>query len=569
MTDTIPIWRNQLGRERQAAFDAGWQRAVDEGWDSYVRNYNDAVALAEGCYFDRSAADHVITFIEKFLCLTKGRASAGQPFVLMPWQRDVVERAYGWKRADGRRRFRKVYIEIPKKNGKSKLLAAIALYMLMMDGEQTPEVYGAAVDRQQARLIFDEAARMADKSPSLRKRLRHLSATGRLLYPANEGVYRVLSADIQQHEGLDISCSIVDELHVHKKRTLWDTLVYGGKAREQPMLWVITTAGEYDETSIGWEQHSYGERVIEGAIEDVEYLAIIYAASKDDDWTDPAVWYKANPALGVVLEEEDMAADCREAQNEPRKQATFLRYRLNIWVQATESWMDIAEWKACIGDYRAHDLKGKPCWGGLDLSSSDDLTAFALMFPPGQGEDKYRLLSWHWIPRDKLSEKSRLNNATYDDWYRNGWLSLTDGNVIDLKFIRQSIVNLGKEYDIRGISYDRFFMATEIAQNLQDEDGFLIEPHGMGYVSMNPTMVEMERLILGRRIEHDGNPLFLWEMANVVAQVDPAGNMKPDKSERRRKIDGPVAALMALTGAMQMDICKRSILDDPAFSVWA
>jgi len=567
MSDNIHTWRTQLDKSRRAAFDKGYKRAKADKWSQYVRNYNDVAAIADGCRFDADAAAHVTNFIETFLCLTKG-AAAGKPFILMPWQRDAVERAFGWKRSNGNRRFRKIYIEIPKKNGKSELLAAIALYMLCMDGEETPEVYGAAVDRQQARLVFDEAARMAAASPQLRKRLRHLPSTGRLVYPAKNGLYRVLSADVAQHEGLDISCALVDELHVHKKRDLWDTLLFGGVARVEPLLFVITTAGEYDESSIGWEQHSYGTRVIEGVIEDIEYLAIIYAANKDDDWTDPAVWRRANPALGTVLREEDMAAACREAENEPRKLSAFLRYRLNIWVQATEAWMDIDQWKSCVGDYDDTDMEGKACWGGLDLSSSDDLTAFALIFPASEAEGKYRLLSWHWIPRDRLVEKSRQNNATYEDWYRNGWLNLTEGDVIDLKAIRAAIGQLGKRFDIRGICYDRLFMATEIAQNLQDEDGFEVVAHGMGYLSMNPSMVEMERLVLGRRIEHDGNPLFLWEMANVVAKIDPAGNVKPDKSERRRKIDGPVAALMALTGALKMDIHKRSVLDDPAFSVW-
>lgn len=541
-------WVSRLTQSQRERWELGYAAALAEGWADRISGFNDVLAVAEGCYFSEDAAQHVCEFFQRFLSLSKSRWK-GQAFELIPWQRDLLETAFGWIRDDGTRRFRIVYVEIPKKNGKSGLASGLALYMLTADGENTPEVYGAAIDRDQAGIVYDEAARMVRSSPRLASLLQVRDSVKRIRYPGKDGIYRVLSADVKKHEGLDISAAIVDELHAHKNRTLWDTLRYGGAARAQPLFFVITTAGEYDPTSIGWEQHEYAMRVRDGVYEDWEYLPVIYAADENDDWTAPETWRKANPSIGYTIKEADFAAQVREALNSPTKQAQFKRYRLNIWVQTEDAYFNILEWQKCGEQFTLDDMEGRECYGGMDLSSKDDLTAFWLAFPPVDGDEFYRLMGWFWLPRAGIVEKARRQGVPYDAWAMNNYIELTEGNVIDLRWIRKRIVEVSHRVSLQELCFDPY-RATEIVQALKDEDGINVIEHRTGTLSMSPCMNEMQRLILTNEIRHTNNPCMTWQISNVVAHTDTSGNVKPDRKNTKKKIDGPVAAMMGLGRAV-------------------
>ncbi len=542
-SEQIAGWRKRLKPALRKVFDAGMRQARLEGWASRVVDYQDAFAVAHGCWFSAEDADFAVDFFG-LLKHSKGKWR-GKPFELLEWQREIIERLFGWKDMEGWRRYQTAYIEVAKKNGKSTLAAGIELLLLVGDGEGAPEVYCAAVDTKQAAIVYNEAARMVKGSPELREVLTITRSTKTITYEDEDGVLQVLSADVESHEGLNISGAVIDELHVHKRRTLVDTLRYGGASRDQPLFVIITTAGEYDETSIGWEYHEYARQVAEGTIEDPAFLSAIFAAAKDDDIEDPKTWAKANPSLGQTLKVSEFQKAVREALNAPSKLPAFRRYRLNVWVQAAEGWVNMDAWARCRGDFDLEALAGRPCWGGLDLSSTQDTTAFALNFPPLESEEDqvHRALVWFWLPRERIEEATREHRAPYGLWFQDGWLEGTEGNVIDYRVVRARINEIGAHVEVKEICYDPYW-ATEIVQNLQD-DGFEMLEHRGGDVSMNPPMVTMEKSILSGRIRHNGNPVLNWQMGNLVARYGATGLMKPDKSVRRRKIDGPVALIMA------------------------
>jgi phage terminase large subunit-like protein len=383
-------------------------------------------------------------FFRRFLRHSKGKGFAGKPFELLPWQWDqVIRPLFGWRRKDGTRRFRKAYIEIPKKNGKSTLCAGLALYLLTKDGEPGAEVYSAAADRDQASIVFNEAANMVDASPALAPRCDVGKAAKRIVYPSTRSIYRALSADVPTKEGLNIHGLIFDELHAQKTWDLWNTLKYGGIAREQWLRIAITTAG-YDKASICWQQHDYAEQVLSGRVEDDEFFAYIAAADPDDDWKSPETWKKANPSYGVTIPADSFAADCKEAQQSPLVENTFKRYRLNIWTEQEVRWLQMDKWDACRGTVDLDSLVGQECFGGLDLSSTTDLSAFVLYFPESRA-----VLPFFWLPADSLHWRAKQSKVRVEPWTPQH-IELTPGNVIDYDVIRKRINGLSATYDIKG-----------------------------------------------------------------------------------------------------------------------
>jgi phage terminase large subunit-like protein len=378
--------------------------AKREGWSEWIRSPRDEKAVLEGCRFDIRAAERVRTFFTKFLRHSKGQW-AGQPFALLDWQwREVVAPLFGWKRADGTRRYRRAYIEVPKKNGKSALFSGLSLYLLAADGEPGAEVYSAAVDRDQASIVFNEAANMVEVSPQLSSRLNVVRSMKRIVMPRSRSFYKALSADVPAKEGLNAHAVLIDELHAQKTRLLWDTLRYTGAARRQPLHLSITTAG-FDHHSICWEQHDYAEKVLDGTIEDSSFLPFIAAAGAEDDWTSPEVWRKANPSFAVTINPEQFAEDCREAQESPAKENSFRRYRLNQWTEQEVRWLNMEKWDACATPLG--DLGRRPCYAGLDLSSTTDITALVLVFP---NEDRYDVLPLFWVRAPEVSRQAPRRN---------------------------------------------------------------------------------------------------------------------------------------------------------------
>ena len=512
-----------------------------------LKNYKPTKFMAEGSHYDKAQADYVVAFIE-CLCHTKGRW-AGKPFYLMPWQEQIVRDIFGTLKADGHRQFTTAYIEIPKKNGKSELAAAIALYLLFGDGEASPEVYGAAADRAQASIVMDVAATMTKMTPALSKRSKILTANKRIICNTNNGFYQVLSAEVGTKHGLNVSGLVLDEVHAQPNRKLYDVLTKGsGDAREQPLYFLITTAGN-DQNSICWELHEKARDILEGRKVDPTFLPIIYGADPSEDWTDPEVWKKANPSLGETITMDKVVAACESAKQNPGEENTFRQLRLNQWVKQSIRWMPMEKWDACAFPIDEDELEGRVCYGGLDLSSTTDITAFVLVFPPRDEEDKYIILPYFWVPEDTLDLRVRRDHVPYDVWKKQGRLETTEGNVIHYGYIEKFIQRLGEKYNIREIAFDRWG-AVQMVQNLEGI-GFTVVPFGQGFKDMSPPTKELMKLVLEKRIAHGGHPVLRWMMDNIYIRTDPAGNIKADKEKSTEKIDGAVATIMALDRAIR------------------
>lgn len=432
---------------------------------------------------------------------------------------------------------------IPTHN--STLSAGLALYFLFADGEPGAEVYCAAADRDQAHIVFDEARAMVEASKALSQYSQVFKRS--IVIPRTRSTYRVLSADAYTKHGLNAHGIVFDELHAQPNRELWDVLNTSTGARRQPMMVMITTAGVYDPESICWEQHEYARQVLDGTIDDPSFFAYIAAADDDDDWADPVVWAKANPGLGVTIKLDYLETESRRAQASPAYQNTFRRLHLNQWTAQEERWLDLAAWNACARP--RPDLAGRTCFGGLDLASTTDIAAFVLCFAPEDAGEPYWLLPHFWIPSDSLVERVRRDRVPYDAWLRDGLVTATPGNVIDYYYIEQTIRQLALEYDIQEIAFDRWG-ATALYQRMEEARQTMVQ-FGQGFASMSPPMKEFLKLVLSQGVAHDGNPVLRWMADNVVARMDPAGNIKPDKARSRNKIDGIVASIMALDRALR------------------
>lgn len=503
--------------------------------------------VEDAYYFDERSATIAVSFCENLLTHTRGEW-ARQPFVLHNWQKTIIRDLFGWKRkSDGMRRYSMAYIEIPRKNGKSTLSAAIALLLLFADNEPGAEVYSVAADRDQASIVFDEAKRMVEASTALSKRAQIFKRSIVLKNSTNS--YKVLSADAPTKHGLNASGVIFDELHAQPNRDLWDVLKTSTGARRQPLIVALTTAG-YDRESICWEQHEYARQVKSGVIEDPSFYPVIYCAEEQDDWSDEAVWAKANPNFGISVKADYLRTEYRRASMTPAYQNTFRRLHLNQWTQQDSRWLDLTAWDKCGQPFDLKLLEGAECYGGLDLASSSDLAAFTLVFPAEIGEqERYIWLPYFWVPQDNLVERSRKDRVPYDAWARDGLITATPGNVIDYERILHDIEELGQRFDIREIAFDRWG-AVQISQQLAG-DGFTMIGFGQGFQSMSTPTRELLRITLDGKLCHGGNAVLRWMADNLIVTQDPAGNIKPNKSKSREKIDGIVAGIMGLDRAMR------------------
>jgi len=495
-----------------------------------------------GFWFDEKAAQRVVAFIEGFLRHSKG-VWAGERFTLQPWQQAIMRELFGWKRADGTRRYRSAYIEIPRKNGKSALCSAIALYLLLADGEAGAEVYSAAADRDQAGIVYEVAKQMVQDSPALSRRVRIFKRS--MVVQSTHSSYKVLSAEAYSKHGLNASAVIFDELHAQPNRELFDVLQTSMGARSQPLL-VNDHHGGLDRNSICWEQHALSTSVIADPMVAPTHFGFIAAAGESDDWTSPGTWAKANPGLGVTLTNDYLAEQCNRALQTPGYQNTFQRLHLNIWTQQDVRWLDMRLWDLC--QVEAPDLSGRVCYGGLDLANTHDLAALALVFPPIEEGEPWHVRVWHWIPTADMQARIRRDRVPYDVWQREGWIEATPGDVIDFERIIERIVELRGLYDIAEIAFDRWG-ARQIRQQLEDQ-GFVMVDFGQGFVSMAHPTSALARMVASRELGHDGNPVLRWAADNLVVQQDAAGNVKPAKNKSREKIDGLVAAIMGLERAL-------------------
>ena len=511
--------------------------------------------------FSEEQADRAVRFIES-LTHTKGKW-AGVPFKLLDWQRDgIVRPLFGSVREDGTRQYRKAFVEIPRKNGKSELAAAIALKLLFSDREPGAQIYGAAADRDQASLVFNVAASMVRKSPALSKVAKVVDSQKRIIFPKQESFYRAIPADAGGSHGFDAHAVIFDEIHTQPNRELWDVLSTSTGARTQPLIFGITTAG-YDRNSICYELYDYAKKVLNGVIEDPSFFAYVREAPENADWRDEKVWAMCNPALGEFRNIEEMREFAREAEQIPAKQNTFRRLYLNQWTAQSERWLDLAAWDASAGvQIDPLSLKGRRCYAGLDLASTTDVAALVLVFPPQEEDGAYIVLPYFWIPGDNVLDREKRDRVPYREWVRQGLIEATEGNVIDYVGIKRVLSELRTLYNIREIAFDRWG-ATQLAQELHDA-GVTVVPFGQGFASMSPPTKELMALVMSKRLRHGGHPVLRWMADNMVVRQDPAGNLKPDKQKSTQKIDGMVALVMALDRATRH---KTSIYESRGLSV--
>lgn len=518
-----------------------------------------------GIFFDHQSAELAIEFFS-YLKHSKGNKWAGKVFELEPWQEFIIWNIFGWKRkSDGLRRFRTIYLEVPRKNGKSTLVSAIGLVMFFADGEAGAEVYTAATKRDQALITHSEASRMVQSSPHLKSRINVYR--NNLSVPATNSKFEPLGADADTMDGLNVHCAILDEVHAHKTRAIWDVLETATGARQQPLIIAITTAG-FDRQSICWEQHEYVEKLLSRNAQDDSYFGIIYTLDDGDDWKDPKVWAKANPNLGVSVFEDDLERKVRKAKEMPLAQNNFLRKHLDVWTQQNVRWIDHDLWaknfKYKIDEER---LKGKLCYGGLDLAAVDDLAAWILIFPQidEAGDEWIDVVARFWASRARLFDRSNKYRDSYQAWERQGYLITTDRDAIEYEDIKAVVLNDAKKFALDSVNVDRLFQGYQLSMELEQE-GMKIAGMGMGYLSMAGPVNEFDKMLLKKQINHGNNPILAWMADNIEVSQDPAGNRKPNKATSQGKIDGIVGILLALDRKMRLQT-KRSKYEEKGMAV--
>lgn len=513
---------------------------------------------ATGHHFDNAAADRAERFFES-LTHVEGRL-AGQPFELAKWQRTVVRDLVGWRREDGTRQYRIAYVEVPRKNGKTTWAAGWALYLLGQDevgydrfGEPIHEagaqVYSCAGDRDQAGICYRIATRMVEQSEELTETFRCQPGYKQILHDALSGVYKVLSSDARLKHGYNPSGIIFDELHVQPNRELWDVMHTGRGARQQPLTVAITTAG-HDRSSICWDYHCRAKSVLAGDLTDSTFYPVLFGADEDDDWTSPETWRKANPNLNVSVPESYLAEECERAQGDTAVENTFRNLYLNQWTEQAVRWLPMAAWDECTHGTDASDLVGRECYGGLDLSLSRDLSAFVLCFPL---DELYAFRCWFWSPKDSRTKRDEQDKRQINNYGKKGLVTLTEGDTQDHRRITREIAELAVVYDIRQINADPN-RSQMVMQELQDVHGLHVEKFQQTKPNYTQWCEQFKGLVTARQMEHFEDPVLRWNAGNVsLTPPDPQGLVMPNKGASASKIDGIVAAIMALAGAMRSE----------------
>lgn len=488
-------------------------------------------------------ADNLCAFIER-LPHVKGPL-AGELITLEPWQVFILSTVFGWVKMDGKRRFRRSYIEVPRGNAKSTLSSAVALYMLAADGEGGAEVYSLATTRDQARIVFGDAQTMARRSTGFRSRFSVNVGAHNMHVLATGSKFEALSAEGSTLDGLNIHFGCVDELHAHKTRTVYDVVETGTGKRDNSLLWVITTAGS-NRAGICYEVRTFVIKLLDGVIEDHSQFGIIYGLDDGDAWdTEPAL-IKANPNWGISVRPEVLMPLQAKAMQLPSAINNFKTKHLNEWVNADTAWMDMRAWDACADATLDLDaFEGQPCWIGLDLASKTDIAALVQVFPHPEISDAYAVFGRYYLPEDTVGA---AGNSQYPGWMRTGRLTVTPGNVIDFGWIEADLLQMASRFGIQAVAFDPF-QATQLSTRMLAE--------GLPMVEVRPTvlnfsepMKSLEALVLQKKLIHDGDPVMGWMASNVVAHLDAKDNIYPRKERPENKIDGIVALIMGLSRAI-------------------
>jgi phage terminase large subunit-like protein len=524
--------------------------------------------------FSWKTGNRVVQFFESYLRFHKGEW-AGQKFKLQKWQRFVIRTAFGWLRQDGTRRFRTLFEEIARKNGKSEKAAGLALYMLAGDNEAGAEVYSSATKKDQAKLVWNVAAKMVRKSPEL---ARFLSvSTNSIVCDRLGSTYQPLGADSKTQDGLNPHGNVVDELHAHKTRDLWDVLDSGMGARRQPMTIAITTAGRYNPESIGYQQHDYASQVLKAEIPDETFFAFIACPDEEDlkgaeKFSDVAL-QKANPNWGVSAKLSYLRGQARKAQMQRGFLPEYESKHINVWSREAKRWLQMDRWALCepepqlgvdqraLAAARELELKGKLCRGGLDLSTKLDLTSLVLEFPT-EG-DEVTLVCRFWLPEARVADAAAKGQRHYESWQREGWLTVTEGDVVDYAFVRKEIKELAAMYDLKEIGFDPH-KAQQLVTELRSQDGIEMVEVRQGFLTMGSPSDDLEAKVVQKVVRHMNNPILRWCASNCIVSRDAAGNIKPDKATSQGKIDGITAWVMA-RGRNMVNVDKRSVYEDRGF----
>jgi phage terminase large subunit-like protein len=538
-----------------------------------IPGYDPIATAGEGQWFDARIADAAIAFFHEQLTFIEGD-KGGEPFNLERWQQAWIGCLFGWRQwtidTMGRkrdvRRYREGFVFVPRKNGKTPLLAGIVNYVCLCDDEPGAQVYSAAAEKDQASLVYRHAKGQLLNNPDLARGVKVYNTFRSIEYHETGAVFKVLSADADTKHGSNIHMVAIDELHAHPTRDLTDVLVTATGSRLQPLIIYITTSDYERPGSICNEKYDYACKVRDQVISDPACLPVIFEASVDDDWTSEAVWAKANPNLGVSVRLDYLQRECKKAQEVPGYENTFKRLHLNIRTQTDVRWLSLESWDAC------HDgkepvtvatledrLKGRLCFGGMDLSTKTDVTAWVLVFPPTPDDPVYRILPRFFVPGENAIARDRRDRVPYTTWMRHGFVTFTSGNVVDYDVVKQRIADDARLFDLREIAYDPW-NATQIALQLGDAGAAMVE-FGQGYKSMSEPTKEFEKLVLSRLMGHGANPVLRWMVSNASIEIDPAGNVKPSKKKSTERIDGVVALVMALGRAMVSD-GGRSVYED-------
>jgi phage terminase large subunit-like protein len=507
-------------------------------WDCWVNPKRDRTPKAE--------ADRAVAFISS-LTFSRG-PDARKPFRLRPWQEKIIRQIFGTLGPDGFRQYRTVFITCPRKSGKTELCAAVTIYLLMGDGEQGGELYGAASDLDQAALLFNTVAQMIRHDPELAARLEVIPSRKRIIHHASGSVYRAIPADAPSAHGFNASGIVADELHAWPNRELWDVLQTSTGARLSPLVVAITTAGS-DPHSVCAEVHRYAVAVRDGLVPDASFLPVIFAAPEDADWRDEAVWRACNPALGDFRSLEEMRVACRQAQEIPGREAAFKRLYLNMWTTAAEArWLPMDKWDLCAGPVDPAALRGQPVIVGLDLSTTTDLSAMVLLFPPDEA-GIVEVLVEYWCPGDYLELRQRRDRVPYVVWAQEGHLHVTRGNVVDYTAIEKRLHDLVAVdgYDVIEVAVDPW-NAKGLLTKLQGDGVPAVEvPQTMA--NLSGASKELERLILSGQIRHTGHPILRWNVSNCVVDTDANDNRRPSKKRSAERIDGVSALVTAIARA--------------------
>jgi phage terminase large subunit-like protein len=529
----------------------GWvQRACQRQLDDLARfkgkaspyRFNPKLVGQDGRSFH--PADNLCVFIER-LPHVKGPLS-GEPIALEPWQAFILTTVFGWVREDGKRRFRRSYIEVPRGNAKSTLSSAVALYMLAADREGGAEVYSLATTRDQARIVFGDAQTMARRSVGFRQRFGVEVGAHNLHVLATGSKFEALSAEGSTLDGLNIHFGCIDELHAHKTRTVYDVVETGTGKRDNSLLWVITTAGS-NRSGICYEVRTFVTKLLDGVFEDDTQFGIIYGLDGGDDWTSEAALIKANPNWGISVRSEVLLPLQAKAMQLPSAVNNFKTKHLNEWVNADTAWMDMRAWEACgDGALDLESFAGQPCWIGLDLASKTDVAALLMMFAHPEVAGGYAVFGKYYLPEDTITG---AGNSQYEGWMRTGRITATPGNVIDFEWIEADLLDMASRFEVQAVAFDPF-QATQLSTRMLSEGLPMIEVRPT-VLNFSEPMKTLEALVLQKKLGHDGDPVLTWMASNVVAHLDAKDNIYPRKERPENKIDGIVALIMALSRAIK------------------